>query len=283
LQVAEADRIAQELWELDVSVWGRYWAPVFAQFAESLVLDANLKEGQIILDVGTGTGVAAFEAAKRITRGFVIGIDRSRRMIDTARATKTKLSNVSFIRMNGDKMVFPDRLFDKVLSNCGISYGAYPQTLAEICRVMQRGGEFIFTNWHLIDVPAHRTFSEILRRHRTEHPSRKLQKWREALSTLERIGNGYSEPRRQESELRKVGFGGITEQTRSYKIQLRNVQTYLRMRLDRAPLRRELIELTPKRRTELMNDLATGLRSYIHRCQFMIDWKVKFTKATKTE
>jgi ubiquinone/menaquinone biosynthesis C-methylase UbiE len=281
LQVAEADRITQELWKLDVSVWSRYWAPIFAQFAEGLILDANLKEGQIILDVGTGTGVAAFEAANCITRGFVFGIDRSRDMIAVALATKTKLSNTSFIMMNGHQMLFPDRLFDRVLSNCGISYGTYPETLAEIYRVMQKGAKFVFTDWYLIDVPAHRTFNEILRRHRTEHPSRKLQKWREALSTLEMIRNRYSEPRKQQLELRKVGFERITQQTRDYKIHLRNVQAYLRMRLDRASVKRELIELAPTKRADLMHALATELRRYVHNDQFMIDWKVKFTRATK--
>ena len=98
---------------------------------------------------------------------------------------RIKLGNLFFIEMNGDHMLFPNRLFDRVLSNCGISYSTLPQTSREIFRVLQTGGQFFLNDWHLIDVPPHRTFSEILRIHRTDHPSRKLRRWREALATLE--------------------------------------------------------------------------------------------------
>jgi len=278
-----AEKVAQELWGLDVIPWNKYWVPVFRKFAQGLVRDSRLSPGHIVLDVGTGTGIAAFEAAKRIRRGFVIGIDRSPKMINAARGNnkRIKLGNLFFIEMNGDHMLFPNRLFDRVLSNCGISYSTLPQTSREIFRVLQIGGQFFLNDWHLIDVPPHRTFSEILRIHRTDHPSRKLRRWREALATLESAGNQYLDLKRETLELERVGFKKISVRTRMYKIVLSSMQVYLKMRLDRAALRQELLELTPNRRIKFLNDLRKSLRTYVRDGQFTIKWNVNFIKATK--
>jgi ubiquinone/menaquinone biosynthesis C-methylase UbiE len=232
------------------------------------------------LDVGTGTGIAAFEAAKQTKRGFVIGIDRSLRMINVAQANnrKIKLGNLFFIEMNGDHMLFPDGLFDRVLSNCGISYGTFSQTSKEIFRVLQTGGKLFLDDWHLVDVPPHRAFSEILRIHRTAHPSRKLRRWREALATLESLGSQYFDFRR---ELDEVGFRKIGVRTRKYKIVLPNLQTYLKMRFDRAALRQELLELTPNRRIKLLKELRKGLSGFVDEGRFTIKWNMNFIQATK--
>jgi ubiquinone/menaquinone biosynthesis C-methylase UbiE len=204
-------------------------------------------------------------------------------MISAARAhnKKNKLGNVFFIDMNGSHMLFPNRLFDRVLSNCGISYGTFPQTSREIFRVLQDDGQLILNDWHLIDVPSHRTFSEILRTHRTDTPSRKLHRWREALSTLESVGKKYRDSRRAVLELRRAGFKKMTVRTKTFKIILPNTQAYLRMRFDRVSLRQELLELTPSRRLKLLNELRKGLGTYVHNGQFIIKWNVNFILAAK--
>ncbi len=283
MNITYAEKVAQELWNIDVVPWNKYWVPVFQKFAQDLVREAQLSPGQIVLDVGTGTGIAAFEAAKRIRRGFLIGIDRSPQMINAARANnkRIKLGNLFFIEMNGNHMLFPNRLFDRVLSNCGISYSTLPQTSREISRVLQERGQFFLNGWHLIDVPPHRTFSDILRIHRTDHPSRKLLRWREALATLESVGNQYLDLKREVLELERAGFEKISVQTKKYNIVLPSMQAYLKMRLDRAALRQELLELTPNRRIKFLNDLRKGLRTYVHDGQFAIKWKVNFIQATK--
>src|SRR5208337_5375041 len=113
MEIDQAETIAGELWDLDVTPWKRHWVPIFQKFSQELIRSAKLRPGQLILDVGTGTGIAAFESAKRIERGFVIGIDRSPKMINAARANnkENKLRNVFFVDMDADSMLFPDRLF----------------------------------------------------------------------------------------------------------------------------------------------------------------------------
>ena len=283
MDIAKADEIAQKLWDLDVAPWNKYWTPVFQKFARDLVLKAELKPAQLILDVGTGTGIAAFEAAKRIKRGFVIGIDRSPEMISLARrnSTRTKTDNVFFIEMNADKTPFPNGLFDRVLSNCGISYATLPQTSREILRVLEANGRFYLTDWHLIDVPVHKEFGEILRRHRTKHPSRDLRRWREAIATLERIGNQYSDLNNVTTLLRAAGFQNVRAYTRKYRIRLSSIGAYLNMRLDRVALKQELLELSPNQRRQFILDLKRSLRKYVRNRSFIMNWELNFIEAAK--
>lgn len=281
MDINQAEKIVEELWDLDVTPWRNHWVPIFRKFSQELIRSAKLRPGQLILDVGTGTGIAAFESAKRIERGFVIGIDRSPKMINAARANnkENKLRNVFFVDMDADSMLFPDRLFARVLSNCGISPGTFPQTSREIFRVLRDDGLLVLNDWHLIDVPPHRTLSEILRRYRTDTPSRKLDRWREALAMLESVGNQSDDSKR--TVLQAAGFKKITERTMNFHIVLPSTQSYLKMRFERIALRRELLELPPNRRRKLLTELKRSLVTHEHNGQFTFKWKVHFVSAAK--
>ncbi len=281
MDINQAEKIVEELWDLDVTPWMNHWVPIFRKFSQELIRSAKLRPGQLILDVGTGTGIAAFESAKRIERGFVIGIDRSPKMINAARANnkENKLRNVFFVDMDADSMLFPDRLFARVLSNCGISPGTFPQTSREIFRVLRDDGLLVLSDWHLIDVPPHRTLSEILRRYRTDTPSRKLDRWREALAMLESVGNQSDGSKR--TVLQAAGFKKITERTMNFHIVLPSTQSYLKMRFERIALRRELLELPPNRRRKLLTELKRSLATHEHNGQFTFNWKVHFVSAAK--
>ena len=90
MEIDYAEKIAEEIWDLDVTPWTKHWVPIFQKFSQELIRNAQLSPGQLILDVGTGTGIAAFVAAKRSEHGVVIGIDRSPKMISAARANSKK-------------------------------------------------------------------------------------------------------------------------------------------------------------------------------------------------
>jgi ubiquinone/menaquinone biosynthesis C-methylase UbiE len=164
LNVEEADRILQDLWDMDAKAWDTYWVPIFGKFAHDLVSDAHVSVGQVVLDVGTGTGVAAMEALKHSkASGMVLAIDRSAAMLELAKQKCGEVKNLSFLTTDAECMPFPDRFFDAAISNSGMSYATFHETITEIFRVVRGGGSFAFNDWHLIDVPAHKTFSEILR------------------------------------------------------------------------------------------------------------------------
>lgn len=285
MSLQHADDIVKELWDRDVKAWQTYWVPIFRKFARHLILDARISSSQIVLDIGTGTGVAAFEAARKARpEGFVFGIDRLEPMLAVARtisAEKT-IKNIRFVLMDGKQLFFPTGLFDVVTSNCGISPVGFRQTIGEVFRVLRRGGTFVYDDWRLQDVRAHRTFGEILQEHRTNNPSRKLSIQRTALATLERFGNHEMDLDAQLREVSRTGFRKIEVKSRNYKIALHDIEEYLDMRLKRAALKQELAELPAARRKGLLCALREGLRPFVRDRRFGFDWKVTFVRARKT-
>jgi ubiquinone/menaquinone biosynthesis C-methylase UbiE len=284
MSLEQADQIVQKLWAEDVKVWEAQWTPTFRKFAKDLNLAARLSPGQIVLDIGTGTGVAVFEAAGRTKPdGFVFGIDRLESMLTAAKANPEarRLKNVRFILMDSQRLLFPDQMFDVVVSNCGISPVGFRQTIWEVYRVLGGGGTLVYSDWRLRDVPAHRIFGDILHQHRTQNPSTELRLQRTALATLERFGNREMNLDEQIRQLRMMGFKKIEVKNRSYRIALRGIRGYLDMRLKRATLKQELKELSAKSRQEFRRALNDELRQFVRGERFLFDWKVIFVRAEK--
>jgi len=284
MNLEQAEQIVMSLWSEDAGAWRRYWVPIFRRFAEDLIFDSGLSRGQLVLDIGTGTGVAAFEAARRVkSGGFVFGVDRSKSML-AARGTEpnARLRNVRFFLMDARKLLFPNQIFDVVVSNCGISPAGFRQTVAEVYRVLRNGGTFAYSDWRLKDVQAHRIFSETLQQYRTKNPSKKLSLDRAALATLERFSNREMNFDEQVRELNMVGFKRAEVKTRNYRISLEGIQEYLDMRLKRATLKQEFSELPAKKRRELLHALRHELTHFVRGGRFLFDWKVIFVRATKT-
>jgi ubiquinone/menaquinone biosynthesis C-methylase UbiE len=281
LNVQKADAILSELWDKDVRAWQKGWVPVFQKFAHDLAVDAKLKTGQIVLDIGTGTGIAANCAVKYVRPGgIVLGIDRSSPILQLAQR-ESRIGNVCFVKMNSSRLIFPNGLFDAVISNCGISPTVFPETVSEAFRVLREGGSLTLSDWRLVDVPAHRIFSEILRQHRTNNPSRRLSEYRMALATTEHIGNRYSNPIAQTAELKRAGFRKAHSVERTYRIVLHGIRDYLVMRFDREALRQELKELSQHEKAALTRHLKSGLQQFMRKERFVFEWKVRFTRTTK--
>lgn len=87
------------------------------RIAQRLVKYAQLNPRQQILDIATGTGMVAIEAAQIVeTEGRVIGIDISAEMLDVAKQ-KSKmlgLSNIEFLLADAETLDFPANSFDRI-------------------------------------------------------------------------------------------------------------------------------------------------------------------------
>jgi ubiquinone/menaquinone biosynthesis C-methylase UbiE len=284
MSLERADKIAQNLWDQDVKAWEAHWVPIFGRFARDLVEMAYIADGQLVLDVGTGTGVAAIEAARAARQhGFVIGIDQSAPILSLAKAKCVKRGpqNLRFLFMDERRMEFPDNLFDQIISNCGIPLLGFGETANALFKILRQGGTLSYNNWHLKDVSAHRIFGEILQKHRTTRPSAELRAQRTALATLERYGNWDMTWESQIRELKGAGFTRTRVRHKIYQISLRNVDDFLVMRFDRATLRQELKELSRAKRTELYDDLRDALKQFVHGKRFTFDWKITFVQTSK--
>lgn len=116
--------------------------------ARGLVQKAQIHEGARVLDVATGTGKVALEAARVVgPKGRVVGVDLSEGMLAQARAKAFALS-VEFRQMDAEKLDFDDAAFDVAL--CGFGVFFLPDMvrgIREVYRVLRPGGRLAFSTW----------------------------------------------------------------------------------------------------------------------------------------
>ncbi len=107
---------------------------------------ADLHEGEVVLDLGSGAGADVLISARRVgPSGRAIGIDMTDEMLELARrnASDAGISNVEFIKGYLEELPLANGSVDVVISNCVINLsGDKPKVLAEAARVLKPGGRF---------------------------------------------------------------------------------------------------------------------------------------------
>ena len=117
-------------------------------FRQNMIAFAQLQPGEIVLDVGCGTGSLALEARRRVgERGYVRGIDPGPRQIARARS-KAQRAHLSIDFQVGviEHLPFANQTFDVVLSTLMMHHlpGDLKRAgLAEIARVLKPGGRLL--------------------------------------------------------------------------------------------------------------------------------------------
>lgn len=107
---------------------------------------AQIKEGDTVVDLGSGAGNDAFVARSIVgEKGKVIGIDMTEKMIDKARANAEKLgfNNVEFRYGDIEKMPLTANVADVVVSNCVLNLVPdKAKAFSETFRILKPGGHF---------------------------------------------------------------------------------------------------------------------------------------------
>ena len=107
---------------------------------------AELKEGETVLDLGSGGGIDVLLSAKRVgPTGKAYGLDMTDEMLALANENKRRAGakNVEFLKGEIEQIPLPDASVDVIISNCVINLsGDKRRVLGEAFRVLKPGGRF---------------------------------------------------------------------------------------------------------------------------------------------
>ncbi|MEM3507320.1 MAG: arsenite methyltransferase [Candidatus Bathyarchaeia archaeon] len=111
---------------------------------------ADLKEGEAVLDLGSGGGMDVFLAANKVgPKGYVIGVDMTEEMIKRARGTAKRFGykNVEFMLGEIENLPLEDNSVDVIISNCVINLSPNKlKTYQEAHRVLKPEGRIMISD-----------------------------------------------------------------------------------------------------------------------------------------
>jgi arsenite methyltransferase len=172
---------------------------------------AELREGETVLDLGSGGGIDVLLSARRVgPTGFAHGLDMTDEMLELARANAAAAgaTNVAFHKGHIEAIPLPDESVDVIISNCVVNLAADKEAvLQEAFRVLRPGGRFAVS-----DI--------VMRRELPAELRRSMELWAGCIA-------GALEESAFVRMLAAAGFTDVSiEPTRTYSIEdVRNVLT----------------------------------------------------------
>lgn len=107
---------------------------------------AELREGEVVLDLGSGGGIDVLLSARRVgPKGKAYGLDMTDDMLTLARknAAEAGVTNVEFLRGRIEEIPLPNESVDVIISNCVVNLsGDKKRVIEEAFRVLKPGGRF---------------------------------------------------------------------------------------------------------------------------------------------
>lgn len=244
--------------------YDRVVAPRFEPIARTLADLLDPKAGQMILDIGTGTGILACILAPLVAPAQTVAIDLSDEAIRVAsyRAGNAGVRNIRFEMMDARNIVYHSQLFDRIGSNFGIPDLGYDRTFYEAHRLLRPGGRFVFSEWDADPGPLATAFYDLEDRHGTKTPSAELAQIREArkLSRTSQESKDLRNPAAVAKRLAKADFESVVDHPKVFTVRFGGVRGYIEFMSGFGWHERELREMEPDARAGFEADLTERVR-----------------------
>jgi ubiquinone/menaquinone biosynthesis C-methylase UbiE len=191
-------RVTERSFDSGAAAWERFSARSSALYVPALLAAAQVSAGQRVLDVATGAGPSAVEAATLTGPwGFVLGTDISLPMLERAKRNAGRLP-VKLVAMDGQALACRDASFDAVICLLGLMFFAdAARGLSEFWRVLRPSGRVAVCVSTTPDRTVYGRVYELARQYLP--PARSAMEWNFALS----------QPRQLEAALFGAGFRDV--------------------------------------------------------------------------
>ena len=263
--------------------YDRIVTPRFAPVAERVLALANPKAGELVLDLGTGTGLLACMIAPRVAPQGVVAIDLADGALAQAtyRAAGLGIRSVRFEMLDVRNIVYRGGLFDIVVSDLGVPAIGFERCFGEVSRVLKPTGRFVFSEWGDVPDSAFDVFLAALERHRVREPPKRLAEIRAAADYF-RGSRGYQDLRNPDavrSALGKAGFRKVAVRTEIITTAFEPPESFIDFRLAWGANEAEVTAMDPVTRRAFMEDVGAGLRARAGGARLEDDWLMHFYEA----
>jgi ubiquinone/menaquinone biosynthesis C-methylase UbiE len=239
-------------WQLEGSaaeLFQRYLVPaITSKWAEDIVHRAQLRTGELVLDVACGTGVVARMAATKVGPGQVTGLDLNTGMLAVARNLPNEGAPISWMEGSALDMPLPSGHFDVVLCQQGLQF--FPdrsRALREMRRVLRKGGRAVLSVYSPIErTPGANAFVQALDQVLGTEASR-----------IKRGEHAFANPGQLERLVRDAGFGAVVVSTVERTIVFPSVLDYVRFQIVATPMAVLLKDKTEPERQDVILSIAS--------------------------
>ncbi len=249
---------------------------LLAPYNPPLFRAASPRQGERVLDVGTGPGEPALTLARMVgPQGKVLGVDLSERMIELAkeRAKQQGLDNAEFQVMDAEELELDDGSFELVTNRFGLQIFTDPEkAIAESHRVLAPGGRFATSVWA---APGER----VPHIHVLIGPMLELAEPDETgyIPTPYEMGG--------EGELVELleaaGFTDVREERASYDYVFASADEYLETMLEGTPVGHSLEEEDEDVQASVLADARENLEAYTYGDALVIPGEAAYVVGTK--
>lgn len=135
--------------------YDRHLGPVlFDPYAKDLAARVNVTEGGSVLELACGTGIATRRLRERLAPSVrLVATDLNEAMMNYAAEKFQTGENVEWKQADATELPFADQSFDAVVCQFGLMFFPdKPRAVAEVHRVLQPGGSFVFNVWDAIEL-----------------------------------------------------------------------------------------------------------------------------------